>query len=112
MWDGLIPADFRPEAIMEKYQEELDEAEDGSPEAAELYTRMQEEFNGAPVNEVLDETLVRLPGFIAPLNYSDDLIWCLHSYPCPTRKSDCPGASSRRARHQARGLLRPHLGYG
>ena len=74
MWDGLIPADFRPEAIMEKYQEELDEAEDGSPEAAELYTRMQEEFNGAPVTEVLDETLVRLPGFIAPLNYSDDLI--------------------------------------
>lgn len=97
MWDGLIPADFRSDAIMEKYQDQLAEIEDGSPEANALYTKMQEEFNNAPVNEVLDETLVRLPGFIAPLEYSDDLITefllvpyfgaCIHTPPPPANQT-------------------------
>ena len=97
MWDGLIPADFRPDAIMEKYQDQLAELEDGSPEANALYTKMREEFDNAPVNEVLDETLVRVPGFIAPLEYSDDLITefllvpyfgaCIHTPPPPANQT-------------------------
>ena len=67
LWDGLIPADYTAEAIMTKYGAQLAAIADGSPEAAELYAKMQEEFDSAPVNEVVDGTLIRLPGFIAPL---------------------------------------------
>jgi hypothetical protein len=97
MWDGLVPADFSPAAIMAKYQDQLIEFEDGSPEASALYTQMQEEFNSAPVNEALNETFVRLPGFIAPLEYTDDLITefllvpyfgaCIHVPPPPANQT-------------------------
>lgn len=97
MWDGLIPANFTAEAIMAKYQEELASIQDGSPEASELYTKMQEEFNSAPVNEIINEVEVRLPGFIAPLNYTDDLITefllvpyfgaCIHVPPPPANQT-------------------------
>lgn len=97
MWDGLIPADFSAAAIMNKYADQLAVIEDGSPEASELYSKMQAEFNNAPVNELLDETLVRIPGFIAPLNYADELITefllvpyfgaCIHVPPPPVNQT-------------------------
>ena len=96
-WDGLVPANFTPAAIMAKYEEQLAQLEDGSPKASELYTQMQEEFNNAPVNEALNETFVRLPGFIAPLEYTDDLITefllvpyfgaCIHVPPPPSNQT-------------------------
>ncbi len=97
MWDGLIPVDFTAESIMAKYAEQLAEIEDGSPAASELYSKMQAEFSTAPVNEVLDDTLVRIPGFIAPLNYADQLITefllvpyfgaCIHVPPPPANQT-------------------------
>ena len=97
LWDGLIPADFTADAIMAKYQEQLTAMEDGSPEASDLFAKMQGEFNNAPVNEVIDETLIRLPGFIAPLEYTDDLITefllvpyfgaCIHTPPPPANQT-------------------------
>lgn len=97
MWDGLIPADFTPAAIMAKYADQLAQIVDGSPEASALYIKMQEEFNNAPVNEALNETLIRLPGFIAPLEYTDDLITefllvpyfgaCIHVPPPPVNQT-------------------------
>ena len=41
LWDALVPANFTADAIMAKYQEQLAQFEDGSPEAYELYTQMQ-----------------------------------------------------------------------
>ncbi|MBV7326901.1 DUF3299 domain-containing protein [Chloroflexi bacterium TSY] len=97
LWDGLIPVDFTANAIMSKYEDQLAKLEDGSPEASDLYRKMQEEFNNAPVNEVLNETLVRLPGFIAPLEYTDNLITefllvpyfgaCIHVPPPPANQT-------------------------
>ena len=97
MWDGLIPLDFRADAIMEKYQEQLAATTDGSPEAATLFSKMQDEFNNAPVNGEIDETLIRLPGFIAPLEYSGELITefllvpyfgaCIHTPPPPANQT-------------------------
>jgi hypothetical protein len=96
-WDALVPADFSPAAIMAKYEDQLAQIEDGSAEASALYTQMQEEFNSAPVNEALNETFVRLPGFIAPLEYKDDLITefllvpyfgaCIHVPPPPANQT-------------------------
>ncbi|MDX1414436.1 MAG: DUF3299 domain-containing protein [Candidatus Promineifilaceae bacterium] len=97
MWDALVPADFTAEAIMAKYAEQLAQISDGSPEGFELYSQMQAEFNNAPVNETMDGTLVRLPGFIAPLEYTDDLITefllvpyfgaCIHVPPPPANQT-------------------------
>ena len=97
LWDGLIPADFTADAIMSKYEDQLAEMEDGSPEASELYQKMQAEFNRAPVNEILDEKLIRIPGFIAPLDYTDDRITefllvpyfgaCIHVPPPPANQT-------------------------
>ncbi len=74
LWDALIPAGYTADSIMEKYAPQLALIEDGSPAASELYAEMQKEFNNAPVNEEISGTLVKLPGFIAPLEYEGDLI--------------------------------------
>ncbi len=97
MWDALVPENFTAAAIMAKYQDQLAEFEDGSPEAYELYTQMQEEFNSAPVNEAMNGVMVRLPGFIAPLDYSGDFITefllvpyfgaCIHVPPPPANQT-------------------------
>ncbi|MCP4416682.1 MAG: DUF3299 domain-containing protein [Chloroflexi bacterium] len=97
MWDALIPVDFTADAIMAKYEEQLGQFEDGSPESYELYTQMQEEFNNAPINELMDGSLIRLPGFIAPLEYTDELITefllvpyfgaCIHVPPPPANQT-------------------------
>lgn len=97
MWDALIPAEFTSEVIMAKYADRLDQLEDGSTEGYEVYAEMQEEFNNAPVNEVIDGALIRLPGFIAPLEYTDDLITefllvpyfgaCIHVPPPPANQT-------------------------
>lgn len=97
LWDGLIPADYSAKAIMSKYSGQLAEIEDGSPEASALYKKMQEEFNSAPVNDILNEVPVRLPGFITPLEYTGNLITefllvpyfgaCIHTPPPPINQT-------------------------
>ncbi len=97
MWDALVPEEFTVAAIMAKYEDQLAQIQDGSPEGFELYQQMQEEFNNAPVNETLDGTMVRLPGFIAPLEYTGDLITefllvpyfgaCIHVPPPPANQT-------------------------
>lgn len=97
MWDALVPPDFTSEAIMAKYADQLAEIQDGSPEANELYMQMQAEFDNAPINDTLSGTLIRIPGFIAPLDYSDELITefllvpyfgaCIHVPPPPANQT-------------------------
>ena len=96
-WDALVPADYTPEAIMAKYADELAQIVDGSPEASELYARMQAEFNNAPINEALDGAFIKLPGFIAPLEFTDNEITefllvpyfgaCIHVPPPPINQT-------------------------
>ncbi|MEM7111202.1 MAG: DUF3299 domain-containing protein [Chloroflexota bacterium] len=96
-WDALIPAGFTPDAIMSKYEDQLAQFEDGSEEAYDLYSQMQEEFNSAPVNKSMDGELIKLPGFIAPLEYTDGSITkfllvpyfgaCIHVPPPPANQT-------------------------
>ncbi len=97
MWEALVPADYTAAAIMAKYEDQLAQISDGSPEATDLYSKMQAEFNSAPVNQTMDGSSVRLPGFIAPLEYTDDLITefllvpyfgaCIHVPPPPANQT-------------------------
>lgn len=98
MWEALVPAEFTSAAIMAKYQEELAQFDDGDPQAMEVYMQMQEEFDNAPVNGEIDGTWVRIPGFIAPLEYSEDNVItqfllvpyfgaCIHVPPPPVNQT-------------------------
>lgn len=98
-WDDLIPEDYHPEKIIAKYQDQLDklEAEDYSPEAEALYNKINAELNNAPVNKELNNKLIKLPGFIAPLNHHNGLITefllvpyfgaCIHVPPPPVNQT-------------------------
>ena len=97
LWDGLLPPEYSPDALMARFSDQLADLQDGSPEAQLIYTEMQEELNNAPVNQALDGTMIRLPGFIAPLNYQDDVITefllvpyfgaCIHVPPPPINQT-------------------------
>lgn len=96
-WEALVPPGFRPEEIMAKYQPELSALQDGDPAAMEIYDQMMAEYNNAPINSELNEVDVRLPGFIAPLEFQDGLITtfllvpyfgaCIHVPPPPNNQT-------------------------
>lgn len=95
-WDMLMPDDYSPEAVVEKYQDQIATLQDYTPEAAVLFQKIMEEMNNAPPNTELDKKWVRIPGFIAPLSQEDEDITefllvpyfgaCIHSPPPPTNQ--------------------------
>ncbi len=99
-WSDLMPADYNPEALVEKFAKELQKLEslpDGSPEGIEIIQRIQIEVDNIPTNEELDEKWVQLPGFIAPLKTQNALInrfllvpyfgACIHVPPPPVNQT-------------------------
>lgn len=96
-WEALVPIGFRAEDIMSRYQGELGAMQDGDPAAMDVYEQMMDEFNNAPINEDLDQLDIRLPGFIAPLEFKDGLITtfllvpyfgaCIHVPPPPNNQT-------------------------
>ncbi|MCO5184198.1 MAG: DUF3299 domain-containing protein [Anaerolineae bacterium] len=96
-WEEMVPPGFRPEDIMAKYQDELNQMQDGDSAAMDLYDLMQEEFMNAPINSELNAQKIKLPGFIAPLEYQDDTITefllvpyfgaCIHVPPPPANQT-------------------------
>ena len=65
-WDTLIPADYRPDKIMNQFGD-LDELDDDDPRARQVLAELEAAWNAAPVVESLDGKRVRLPGFVVPL---------------------------------------------
>jgi len=96
-WDYLLPADYRPDAILSKYMDQLAELDDSSPKAMEIYGKIQAELENAPINNDLDGKKVKLAGFIAPLensggNVSEFLLVpyygaCIHVPPPPINQT-------------------------
>jgi uncharacterized protein len=64
-WDSLIPEDYRPDKIMDKY--DLDNISDDDPRAAQLQEELQKIWDQAPVREELDGKRIKLPGFVVPV---------------------------------------------
>ena len=96
-WDALIPKGFTADQIWAKHEPIFAQMEDDSEEADTLYAQMMTEFNSAPANDELNDTLVRLPGFIAPLELSNEFITefllvpylgaCIHMPPPPANQT-------------------------
>ena len=65
-WDSLIPEDFRPEALFAEF-DDIDEIDDDDPRAIAFMDKLMELWENAPIIEELDGMLIRIPGFVVPL---------------------------------------------
>ena len=96
-WDKLIPADYNPNEIINKYTERLDQLQDSDQEAIIIYGKIQAELDNAPVNMSLDGKTIRIPGFVAPLENVNGIInefllvpyfgACIHTPPPPSNQT-------------------------
>jgi hypothetical protein len=67
-WDRLIPVDWQPETLIEGFDlDEMEEIDDDDPRAIALMEKLTQLWADAPVVDELDGLLVRLPGFVVPL---------------------------------------------
>jgi hypothetical protein len=72
MWDDLMPEDYTL-SLYDLFGESantfdsLDSLDDFSPEAEALMDRMLQVLASAPVREELDGKIIRIPGFVVPL---------------------------------------------
>jgi len=96
-WDNLMPAEYHPQVILEKYQKELEELDDSDPRAMQVYGNIQAELDNAPVNAAIDGKKIKLPGFIAPLENDNGQVTefllvpyfgaCIHVPPPPVNQT-------------------------
>lgn len=94
-WDDLMPKDYRIEELLEQIN--AGELSDDDPRIDEAMQKVEEMFSKAPVVEELDNTMVKIPGFVVPLNPdseegSDFLLVpyygaCIHVPPPPANQT-------------------------
>lgn len=94
-WDDLIPADFRPDTLLDEYN--ANELSDDDPRAQELMEKLRELWKQAPVVEELDGRLIKLPGFVVPLEGDGEVVntfllvpyygACIHVPPPPVNQT-------------------------
>lgn len=97
LWDDLLPEDFQPEKILARYQQEIQDAPEGSVEERVLFDKVMTEFNNAGANDELNGVKVRIPGYVAPLDTNGDMVGdfllvpyygsCIHSPPPPAHQT-------------------------
>lgn len=73
-WEALVPPDYDPNAAINHLVEQLNGFEDNDQEALEIYQKIQVELDNAPVNADLDGKIIKMPGFIAPLENNNGII--------------------------------------
>jgi hypothetical protein len=64
-WDELVPKDWDPTKAFKDINFGM--LSDSDPRAVAALKRMRETWDNAPTNNTMDETLVRIPGYIVPL---------------------------------------------
>jgi hypothetical protein len=95
-WQDLVPADFRLDDLLARFQQESLTLNDGDPRAQKLLQELADAYKAAPVVPALDGRLVRLPGFVVPLdgdlkNMKSFLLVpyfgaCIHTPPPPSNQ--------------------------
>lgn len=66
-WDALLPAGWDPWAEFSAGGVDLRQLSDDDPRAKAALARLRRVWDQAPTNAALDGTLVRLPGYVVPL---------------------------------------------
>jgi hypothetical protein len=67
-WKDLVPADFKLEEVLAKFQQQSLTLTDGDPKAQQALKELADAYRNAPVVQALDGQLVRIPGFVVPLD--------------------------------------------
>ncbi len=93
-WEELVPPDWDPFKDFRDINFQL--LDDGDPRAGALLKRMREVWDAAPVNSKLAGQVVRIPGFVVPLEDSNEGLKefllvpyfgaCIHSPPPPANQ--------------------------
>jgi uncharacterized protein len=94
LWDDLIPENWNP--FKEFQGMNLGMLNDGDPRATALLNRMREVWDQAPINDKMDGALIRIPGYVVPLEDSKEGMKefllvpyfgaCIHSPPPPANQ--------------------------
>ncbi len=94
-WDALIPEDWRPDTLMDEYNAE--DLSDDDPRAQQLLEKLKALWKEAPVVPTLEGRLVKLPGFVVPLEMDEKKIdqfllvpyygACIHVPPPPANQT-------------------------
>lgn len=66
-WSDLMPADYRPQDIQNRYNTNVSALGDTDPRAVKIQQALREAYLNAPVVEALDGKIVKLGGFVVPL---------------------------------------------
>ena len=93
-WDALVPADWDPMKDLKGLN--LSILNDADPRATAALAKLREAWDNAPVNPALVGQLVRLPGYLVPLEETKDGLKefllvpyfgaCIHSPPPPANQ--------------------------
>jgi hypothetical protein len=93
-WEVLVPADWDPMKDLKGLN--LSILSDADPRAAAALTKLREAWDNAPINNAMIGQLVRLPGYLVPLEETKEGIKefllvpyfgaCIHSPPPPANQ--------------------------
>ena len=96
-WENLIPDGYDASEKIDELKKQLSQYRDNDPKAMEIYGNIEAELDNAPVNTSLDGKLIKMPGFIAPLDVSKDEVTefllvpyygaCIHLPPPPMNQT-------------------------
>ena len=94
-WVALIPDDWRPYKLIEQY--DVDNLSDDDPRAKELFEKLKTFWKESPVVHDYDGKVVKLPGFVVPLEIDAKAIQefllvpyygaCIHVPPPPANQT-------------------------
>jgi hypothetical protein len=68
-WEELIPGSWHPEEIFDKL--DLGKFSDNDPRADKVLEAFVEAWRNAPANQSLGGQRIKIPGFVAPLDWND-----------------------------------------
>lgn len=94
-WEDLVPKDWNPNALLKDF--DVDSIEDGTDKAKEFETKLKEIWDNAPARKDLENKIVKLPGFVVPLETDGKVITefllvpyqgaCIHTPPPPANQT-------------------------
>jgi hypothetical protein len=95
-WDVLVPEDFRADAILDKYGD-ISELADDDPLVQTMMEELEKAYKSAPVVESLDGKAIKIPGFVVPLEGDGQVVSefllvpyygaCIHVPPPPANQT-------------------------
>jgi hypothetical protein len=93
-WEALVPPDWDPFKDFKDLNFQM--LDDGDPRASEMLKKMRQAWDNAPVNQALVGQVVRIPGFVVPLEDGKEGLKefllvpyfgaCIHSPPPPANQ--------------------------